>query len=148
MENIYDVAKYFLHIDTMTHKKLQKLCYFAQAWYLANYGRPLVANRFEAWVHGPVSPELYSRYRDWGWEMLPQEQDEPQFNDSNVKDFLDQVYSVYGDYDANTLESITHKEDPWRNARGNHLPGAYCRNPISQNDMKKYYGDRIDKHYE
>ena len=72
MENIYDVAKYFLHIDTMTHKKLQKLCYFAQAWYLANYGRPLVANRFEAWVHGPVSPDLYSRYRDCGWEMLPQ----------------------------------------------------------------------------
>lgn len=148
MENIYKVAKFFLSKDYMTHKKLQKLCYFAQAWYLANYGEPLVPNRFEAWVHGPVCPDLYSRYRYWGWEMLPREKVQPEFNDSCVKDFLEQVYSVYGDYDADELESITHKETPWIKARRGCSPGAYSRNPISLNDMKKYYGERIDKHYD
>lgn len=78
VESIYDVANFFLSKEAMTHKKLQKLCYFAQAWYLANYGKPLVPNRFEAWVHGPVSPDLYSKYRGWGWEMIPQSK-EPVF---------------------------------------------------------------------
>lgn len=67
MENIYEVANFFLNKEAMSHKKLQKLCYFSQAWYLANYGEPLVPNRFEAWVHGPVSPDLYYKYKGWGW---------------------------------------------------------------------------------
>ena len=37
MTTIYEVAKYFLSLDDMTHKKLQKLCYYAQAWFLALY---------------------------------------------------------------------------------------------------------------
>lgn len=148
MENIYTVADYFLYKDGMTHKKLQKLCYFAQAWYLANFGIPLVPNRFEAWVHGPVSPDLYSRYRDWGWETIPQEKEEPDFNDNEIKGFLDQVYEVYGEYGADTLENITHKEEPWKNAREGYASGIYCRNPISQKDMKRYYGERIDKKYD
>lgn len=148
MENIYAVAKYFLHKETMTHKKLQKLCYFAQAWHLANYGTGLVPNRFEAWAHGPVSPDLYSRYRDWGWEPLPMVEDEPEFDDERVKDFLEEVYDVYGDYSADELENITHKEMPWRNARKGCKPGSYSRNPISLNDMKRYYGERINKHYD
>ena len=59
MSDIRKVAQYFLSKESMSHKKLQKLCYYAQAWYLANYGKPLMPNRFEAWVHGPVSPDLY-----------------------------------------------------------------------------------------
>ncbi len=148
MENIYKVAKFFLHKDTMTHKKLQKLCYFAQAWYLANHGEPLVPNRFEAWVHGPVSPDLYARYRSWGWETLPQEVNEPEFNDSRVSDFLKAVYSVYGGYDADELERITHREEPWKKARNGCPRSAYSRNPISLTDMRDYYGERIDKKYD
>ena len=32
MENIMDVARLFLSQESMSHKKLQKLCYYAQAW--------------------------------------------------------------------------------------------------------------------
>ncbi len=148
MENIYTVAKYFLYKNSMTHKKLQKLCYFAQAWHLANYGEVLVPNRFEAWVHGPVCPDLYSRYRSWGWETIPNEPECPKFNCKAVENFLDEVFDVYGDYDADTLENITHKEEPWIKARKNCGPNMYCRNPISQKDMKVYYGERIDRHYD
>lgn len=148
MESIYSVAKYFLYKEAMTHKKLQKLCYFAQAWHLANYEKALVPNRFEAWVHGPVCPDLYSRYRSWGWETIPKRKRPPEFNDIDVAGFLDQVFMAYGDYDANTLENITHKEAPWINARKGVPLGMYCRNPISKRDMKVYYGERIDKHYD
>lgn len=145
MESIYNVAKYFLSKEPMSHKKLQKMCYYAQAWYLANYKERLVPNRFEAWVHGPVSPDLYSRYRDWGWENIPLYRCEIDFEDNRTASFLDEVYKVYGDYDADELERLTHKEKPWRNARKGIPAGVYSRNPILLSDMRDYYGERIHK---
>lgn len=147
MESIYEVARYFLGKESMTHKKLQKICYFAQAWFLANYGEPLVPNRFEAWAHGPVSPDLYSKYREWGWENIPQVHQQAMFEDSDVESFLDKVYETYGDYSADELERITHSERPWQNARVGCAPGEYSRNPIALNDMRDYYGERIGKSY-
>lgn len=148
MESIYEVARYFLGKESMSHKKLQKLCYFAQAWFLANYNVPLVPNRFEAWAHGPVSPDLYSMYRGWGWENIPKENCQVQFTDCNTAAFLDAVYDTYGDYDADELERITHSERPWTNARVGCAPGAYSRNPIARKDMRDYYGERINKKYD
>lgn len=147
MESIYDVANFFLSKEAMTHKKLQKLCYFAQAWYLANYGKPLVPNRFEAWVHGPVSPDLYSKYRGWGWEMIPQSKEPIFFEDDSIPQFLNQVYDVYGGYEADQLERITHMEEPWKKARNGCSVSMYSRNPISLAEMRDYYGERIGKKY-
>lgn len=148
MENIYEVARYFLGKESMSHKKLQKLCYFAQAWFLANYGRQLVPNRFEAWVHGPVCPDLYARYRSWGWEKIPMETQPVSFGEEGVACFLDKVYETYGDYTADELERITHADEPWNKARVNCAPGSYSRNPIALIDMRDYYGERIGKVYE
>ncbi len=69
------------------------------------------------------------------------------FNDNGSYEFLEQVYDTYGGYDADDLERITHKELPWRNARRGCPAEAYSRNPISLNDMKNYYGERIDKQW-
>lgn len=147
MENIYEVARFFLSKESMTHKKLQKLCYYAQAWYLANYGCVLFPNRFEAWVHGPVSPDLYGCYKGWGWEKIPQNMQPVRLEDEKKRDFLEQVYNTYGNYDGDDLERITHTEVPWKNARINCSAGAYSRNPISLSDMKKYYGERIGREW-
>lgn len=27
---------------------------------------------FEAWIHGPVCPKLYQKYRDFGWDLIAQ----------------------------------------------------------------------------
>ncbi len=35
MNNIFDVADWFLSKEAMPHKKLQKLCYYYKAWGLA-----------------------------------------------------------------------------------------------------------------
>ena len=146
MESIFNVAEYFLTKEAMTHKKLQKLCYYAQAWYLANHGEPLVENRFEAWVHGPVSPDLYSKYKSWGWLPITSDAErEIQFNGKNTTRFLDLVYKVYGQYSGDELEAISHQEQPWLEARRGFPSSAYCRNPISQNRMKEYYGERLTK---
>lgn len=49
--------------STLNLPKLQKLVYYAQAWFFAFYGAPLFTSTFEAWIHGPVSRELHERFR-------------------------------------------------------------------------------------
>ncbi|MDT2255436.1 DUF4065 domain-containing protein [Paenibacillus larvae] len=62
----------FLRLESMT-QKLQKLCYYAYSFYLAIYEKKLFDDNFEAWVHGPVNPQLYTEYREYGWQEIPQE---------------------------------------------------------------------------
>lgn len=139
MENIFDIARYFLLLGQMNHKKLQKLCYYAQAWSLALTGTRLMDTWFEAWAHGPVSPELWYRYRDWGGLIISSYEGNPNFRSKQTASFLNKIYQLYGNYSGDQLEQLTHKEAPWINARGNYPPGAVCTNTISEKDMANYY---------
>jgi uncharacterized phage-associated protein len=51
--------------------KLQKLLYYTQAWHLAIFGTPILAEQIEAWVHGPVIPDVFRLYRDCRWNSIP-----------------------------------------------------------------------------
>lgn len=146
MVNIKDVANYFLTKtdgesgDIMTHLKLQKLVYYAQGWHLAIYGEPFFNSDFEAWAHGPVNPDLFQEYRIYGWDPIlsPDDFDDSVFS-SDEKELLDDVWNLYGRYGAKYLERLTHKEEPWREARGNIPEGAYCSTQISEDTMREYY---------
>lgn len=140
MEDIKDIAKWFLNHKDMTHKKLQKLCYYAQAWYCALYdGTPLFENEIQAWVHGPVIPELYLMYSNYKWNKIPKvEFDESCLGEKTI-DILEAVYNTYGDLSGNQLESLTHSEKPWIEARGNLKPWETSTTPISCNTMRDYY---------
>ena len=59
-----DVAAYILKkCGNMSHMKLQKLMYYAQAWSLVWDEEPLFPERIEAWVNGPVVRPLYADLR-------------------------------------------------------------------------------------
>lgn len=146
MEHITELAKFFLSKEDMTHKKLQKLCYYAQAWYLANTGTPLIESHFEAWVHGPVSPELYSQYRSYGWAPISiPKTTRINLRDPKISNFLELVYKTYGHYSGDELESLTHKEKPWQEARQGYAPSEYCREAILESTMRDYYKKRLNK---
>ena len=50
----------------MTPLKLQKMVFYADAWFMAlNDGEELIADRFEAWVHEPVARDLYIRFANY-----------------------------------------------------------------------------------
>jgi len=72
-----DAARWFINRadrlagDDMTHLKLQKLIYFAQAWHLANTGEPLFREDMQAWTHGPVVPSVWHAYKQYQWEPIP-----------------------------------------------------------------------------
>lgn len=137
MENILDVARLFLSYEPMTHKKLQKLCYYAQAWHYALTGKRLVSNEFQAWVHGPVCPELYSNYRQWGWMDIPQVEEPVNLSDSRSQEIVKLVYNTYGHLTGDQLEALTHSEEPWNHARKGYRIGEYCTEAIDIEDMKK-----------
>ncbi|MEW6351605.1 MAG: type II toxin-antitoxin system antitoxin SocA domain-containing protein, partial [Thermodesulfobacteriota bacterium] len=124
--------------DLITNLKLQKLLYYAQAWYLALYDEPLFPDPLEAWVHGPVQPGQYHRFKEHKWNPISEEPECSAFS-AQVKSHLDDIMDVYGDLTAHHLERLVHQEDPWIKARKGLPPDAPCNNPISWDDMKAFY---------
>lgn len=141
MYSVFCIANWFLSKEAMTPKKLQKLCYYAQAWYLALYNEKLIDTNFQAWVHGPVCPELYNRYRNYGWTLINQNDLSPCSESLQARDInlLESVWTTYGIYDGQQLESLTHSEAPWINARAGLGIWEQSQNIISDQDMKNFY---------
>jgi len=143
------VARWFVnHADrasgeAITQLKLQKLVYYADAWFLANFDKPLIKEDFEAWAHGPVVPALYAKYRSHGWNALPPEAGVKVPED--LDDYLEAVFEEYGQYGAKKLEKMTHNEEPWLAARGNLSPEAASSTKISKVVMRNFYGSKIEK---
>jgi len=136
--SILDIAEYFLGIEKMTHKKLQKLCYYAYAWYFAIKGERLCYDAcFQAWVHGPVSRKLWDRFKGSGLaELSPSRR---VTLDKAAAEIIECVWEKYGAYDGNRLEALTHREAPWRNARYGLEPDQHCSMVIEDSDMMSYY---------
>lgn len=74
MASVHDIAAYILdRCGSMSAMKLQKLVYYAQAWSLALYGRPIFDSPIQAWSNGPVNQELFDKHRgrfvleSWQW---------------------------------------------------------------------------------
>lgn len=145
------VAKWFLGMSSMSNKKLQKLCYYAYCWYIVffndieaitidNIGdiRVLCSDPFQAWIHGPVSPRLYQRYKIYGWHEIPKEDTRP-IVEKELESLLQQVWDAYGSFTADELEAISHNEMPWINARNGISRGEACSNIISNYDILQYY---------
>ena len=141
--DVFDLAKAFLSIESMTHKKLQKLCYYAKAWYLALYDENIVDEAFEAWVHGAVQPLLYQKYKIYEFGYIPMFAEVESLPEEFVS-FAQQIYDSYGELDGDDLERLNHSEKPWINARKGLKPWQGCNNIINENDMKEYYREFID----
>lgn len=139
MKTVFDLAEWFLSKDRLTHKKLQKLCYYAVAWSWAIYPEPPIADAvFEAWPHGPVCRELYEKYKVWEFAYIPQGEKPTGFTDVE-KEFLQDTWITYGDKTGNTLEALSASEPPYHRARERWSADGTRENPILPEDMKEYY---------
>lgn len=149
MYSVFDVANYYLNITPMSPKKIQKIVYYAYAWFLtlmnedrAHLDNRLFEERPEAWVHGPVFLALYTKYKRFGYDEITESEAPPIFHD-DVKSILDEVWEVYGKYNANELESITHQESPWSNARKDCSWFEPCNSCLRDEDIFECYSSRI-----
>jgi uncharacterized phage-associated protein len=139
MATVFDVAAYVLEKrGEMTAGKLQKLVYYSQAWSLVWDQRPLFAGRIEAWMNGPVCPDLYRLHS--GLFMV---RSVPSGNvdalDATARETIDDVLDFYGSMQPQELSELTHAEPPWREARGDLPAGAHSWNEITHAAMVKYY---------
>ena len=144
MYNALNIAKYFIKLaspeeeDFITNLKLQKLLYYAQGFHLALYAKPLFNEQIKAWQHGPVVTEIYSNYKKYRTNILPQPDDfEMEQYDLETRELLDEIYEVYGQYTAPTLMRFTHKEPPWT--------GTVINEEITHPLMKKYFETQLVK---
>ena len=149
MASVFDVAKWFLAKKSMTHKKLQKLCYYAQAWYCALYdGTPLFEDEIQAWVHGPVYRDIYYRYRDYHFDPIASASD---FDDTILttqeKTVFDSVINYFCCYSGKVLEHFTHNETPWLSARKDLSASAPSERIITQESIHEYFSAIKDKYH-
>lgn len=140
MTTVHNVAAYILQKQgEMTAMKLQKLVYYSQAWSLVWDEEPLFAERVEAWANGPVVPDLYrehkGQFRVGSWPR-----GNPQALSAVQRETIDSVLGYYGDKASQWLSDLTHREDPWLDARRGLAPGERGSTEISHAAMAEYYG--------
>ncbi len=147
MENLYDVGRYLLSKtddetgDFISNLKLQKLVYYAQGLNLALYDEPLFEEALEAWTYGPVVPDLYHHYKEFGSGCIspPADFDVSVVSDQ-AREVLDEVYQVYGQFSGWKLRDMTHEESPWREA---YAKKSFTK-IISQASMKKHFLSQLN----
>lgn len=142
MVSVFDVAQYILSKkEPMSTWKLQKLCYYSQAWHYTWTEKPLFSESFEAWANGPVCPILF--YEHQGIFMITKKDlskgDESLLSDDE-KESIDIIVKDYGELAPYDLRELTHNEDPWKKARGALPEGARCNVVITLESMGEYYG--------
>lgn len=143
---IFDVANYFLSKESMSPKKLQKILYFAYAWFLyinsddIDNLNTLFEEKPQAWVHGPVFRSIYDRYKDYKWNNIPKYTKEIKSIDEDTRKLLDRIWGKYGGFEADELEAVTHREDPWIKARAGVGILEISNKEISDRDIFAYYG--------
>ncbi|AJM71957.1 Panacea domain-containing protein [Mycoplasma yeatsii] len=135
-----DISAWFLSKESMTHKKLQKLTYYTEAWSCALFDSGILNDTsFQAWIHGPVSPELWNDYKEFGWNKIPQKPFNDSIFDEDTLNLLDSVWCTYGDKSGYELEALSHSEDPWKKARKDLTEFERSNQLISFEDMKTFY---------
>lgn len=148
--SVFDVADFFLSKDNLTPKKLQKLVYYAYAWFIAlnNENADEITNVLfdeqpEAWIHGPVFPSLYDRYKGYNWNEIEKKEIDSSKLNKDLKAFLNDVWIKFGKFSADELEYMTHQEEPWAKARNNICHTMRSNEKISKKDIFNYYNGLI-----
>lgn len=144
MANVFNTARYILSkIGRISTWKLQKLCYYSQAWSLAWTEQPLFPEDFQAWANGPVCPTLFYQHSgkfSVDINDFPQSlENDPALN-ADQKETIDLVLEHYGNWEPYALREQTHHEAPWLDARKGLPDGANCAEIITKDAMGFYYG--------
>lgn len=131
-----------LFYESPTPMKLQKLCYYAQGYALAQ-GKVLFSEDFQAWQHGPVIFELYIKYKHFQWGQITDNVDNI---DQLNYPFIRSVVSAYGRYDGAALSTMTHRETPWMSVRGNLDETEGSNALITKDSIRSFFISKLNAH--
>ena len=120
---ILDVADCFVSLgmpgtkQSVNPRKLQALVYYSQALSFAIRHDSLFDEDIEAWVHSPMSPTLYYKYKKYRLDDIPKTQKTPCI-DKEYFNIIKITWQMYGGKDGKYLEKKTHRELPFQLTRG------------------------------
>ena len=137
-----DIAKWFINEIHPEPLKLQKLLYLAQGYSYAFHDEPLFADDMEAWVHGPVVPNVYHIYKDYHFNPISINYELIEF-DQKALEVLNYVLEKYGKYDAKYLEEMTHYQEPWILSREGLDPDERSDKTIAKQNIASYFTSEI-----
>ena len=142
------IAKYFIWKASkegkkISNKKLQKLLYYAQAWNLVFHYTPLFNDDIVAWILGPTVRSVYNQFKKLGFNPISITVDKKEIEALKDDKVLNDVWEVYGKYDADYLETLTHSEEPWQIAREETEYDEISSNIITLDSMREYYSKRL-----
>lgn len=122
---------------SLDQMQLQKLCYFAQAWWVGNLPYNLFDDDIEAWQYGPVIRTIYNEFRTFGRGPITRKATEykvpenltgielshallnaqpiiPYVSEEGAVSYLKSVFDKYKGFSGLQLSSMTHQPDePW-----------------------------------
>jgi len=140
----FDIANYFLlkakedNQELLSNLKLQKLLYYAQGIHLVMFNKSLFNEKIEAWTYGPVVPDVYHFYKKHGNKgILPNRAFKSSSIDTDTREFLNEIYTVFGQFSAIRLMEITHTDRCWQDTG----IGKTITCKAMQRDLKKYLKD-------
>ncbi|WP_208937066.1 Panacea domain-containing protein [[Haemophilus] ducreyi] len=112
--------------DLISNLKIQKLVYYAQGFSLAINNKPLFSEKIQAWTHGPVTPELYNKYKQYGNGALPTTDLDIDFDkfSNEEKDLLNDINDVYGQFSAWKLRNNKLSKFTWQELRNSPRHGC------------------------
>lgn len=155
LENLFSVSDKMLRVisyvferlEEVTPLMLQKLIYFIQGESYALNGKPMFYENCQAWVHGPVYPEVYDMFRDFKYNPIEDarfaifEGAEEELTDEERR-AIDLVVNTFGEYSGKVLERITHEETPWKLARRGYADNIPSNESITMESIEAYYAEK------
>lgn len=124
----------------MSTMKLQKLCYYSQAWSLVWDEKPLYREPIQAWANGPVTYALFDKHRG---KFRVSGEDISGNPDSLAPEQVDTINAVrdgYGHLSGQQLSDLTHRERPWIDARAGLPDGHRSEVIIDLDSLQDFYG--------
>lgn len=162
------IANYVVYIAqrermTITNLHLQKILYFLQANELISVGNALFRGNIEKWRLGPVVPDVYHEYKEYGSQPIEEIATEVLFNEDNWN--IEIISFDPNDIDIETRERIepliinmlgkspfelvdeTHSHEPWFRFKSDIEMGnsSLC---YTNEEISEYFLDYPEKLYE
>ena len=159
MYNVLDVCRHVINYSNnqdygISNLKLQKVLYFIQAYFLISTPEACFVEQIEAWDFGPIVPEVYNEYKQYGSGDIPYITSYIQFDEEDIwnsaridfsdniisdddKKLIDMVVDKFSEYSATDLVTLTHRQAPWKY--------AYVRgmnNAIKNESIKEYFSGK------
>jgi len=143
-----NIAKFFLYIanqdgEIVTNLKMQKLLYYAQAWYLVNFNKTLFDDEILAWSLGPVVRSVYDKYKEFRHTPIIYKDESGEifkkFKNKEDINFLKEFYDKFIGFSAHDLVNMSHNEEPWKKAY------KTISQIIEPEAMKEYYTKLYEK---